>query len=521
MAKQTRRRFVRRRSTRRLPAKQQTGGGKLDKLPVGPGSRKADGTPEKGFAAAVNLNARRKAFSELSALSTNRSKHTSNNAYALHLQRFVKALPPSVFRTVLRPENYTAKYMELASLLPRANIPLNDPAEPGELIANVRDDFGTNWDFLYVMGHGVLAPELPAATVPERTYVRFNAPGGCRAVVHGGEDFAAIMAFPETFTLPQDTFLREMTKHYFRNTGPLESFSSLAERMTVAALPYPDEYCSTPRNLMSESTVASCLVNPLQKKQTIYGPGEKIQEMKINFSNNPRQMMMLGVYTLPIPRRFADALSRVSDKLMAQKGKKLEEMTPEEFAAAEEEQAVHDLLALGESPIPNPNLKKDWILQQKSLAEIFAGLPSVPAGKVRFLFINACRGVPFTLGDTGLVSDLLRGAPANDGRATGGAGAAGAAPVRRLNIPTRKNLAFRARRASLATAPGAEDELEKLLAARRVLRRAQASDGGVSAAERDAAQAIDDLYGLYMINPGLDINKTMIATTAMTLVPLV
>ncbi len=244
--------------------------------------------------------------------------------------------------------------------------------------------------------------------------------------------------------------------------------------MSVAVLPYPDEYCSTPRNIMSESTVASCLVNPLQKKQTIYGPGEKIQEMKINFSNNPRQMMMLGVYTLPIPRSFADALSKVSYMLMAQKGKKLEEMTPAELDAAEEEQAVHDVLALGESPIPNPNLKKDWILQQKSLAEIFAGLPPVPAGKVRFLFINACRGVPFTLGDTGLVSDLLRGAPANDGSATGGAGAAGAAaaaPARRLNNPTRKNLAFRARRASLATETGDEDELEKLLTARRYIKQ--------------------------------------------------
>ena len=502
----------------------------MDKLPVGPDSRKEDGTPAQYFSAAVNLNNRRTAFATANAQAKARPTNVSRlPAYTLHLQKFAESLPKTVYRTVLRPENYIGKYMELASLLPDKNLSLgSDPVNPDIFHTSVVGDFRSKWEFMYIMGHGVLAPELPAVAVPPRTYVRFNAPGGCRARVVAEDRLAPIMAFPETFTASPDDFLAKMADHHFNNTGPLESFSSLAERMAVAANPYPDTYCSTPRNLGSESTKPECLVNPLQRKQTIYGPGEKIQEMKINFSNNPYQMMMLGVYNLPIPRGYADFLSSIFVNLDKDRPKELDEMTREEFAIADVAQKGYDMRFLGGprytlfdasgrtvvSSGPNPNLKRDWILRTFSLAQIFAGLGPVPEGKVRFLFINSCRGVPFTLGDTGLVSDILGGAPA----AAAAAGAA--APVRRLNIPTRKNLAFRARRASLATETGDEDELEKLLAARRVLRRARARDGGVSAAELAAAQAIDDSYAPYIYNPLLDAKKTMIVTAALTLVPL-
>lgn len=495
MARHTRNRRVQRRKTRK---QKQKGGGRLDKLPVGPGSRKADGTPSAGFSAAVNLDKRRTAFNTLTAMTERRGNFpalATNAKYAEHLKKFADALPPFVYRTVLDPDYYLGKYANLATKLPEGTgVTLNDPLDSDSFVAAVKNDFKDNWDFMYLMGHGVLAPELPPAEVPERTYVRFNAPGGCRAVVGGSEiPLESIMSFSDTFTQPRDVFLDKMTEHYFKNTGPLESFNSLTERMETAAMPYPPEYCTTPRNLLSESTAAACLVNPLQKKQTIYGPGEKVQEMKINFSNNPYQMFMIGLYNLPIPADYATYLASINEHLTTSKPS--HEMTEAEFTDAKASQEMYDdTLKSGIS------LKPEWILRQYSLTQIFRGLPPVPAGKVRFLFINACRGVPFTLADTGLVSDLYS------------SNATAAAATRRLNIPSRQELAARARRASLAVNSGTEDALEKLLEARRYMRNV-----GVTGPRYAEMKAIDEDYAA--ADPTRD-PKALAYQMALTLVPL-
>ena len=500
MARHTRNRRVQRRKTRK---QKQKGGGRLDKLPVGPDSRKADGTPSAGFSAAVNLEKRRTAFNTLTAMTERRGNFpalTNNAKYADHLKKFAGALPAFVYRTVLDPDYYLGRYANLATRLPEGTgVTLNDPLDSDSLVAAVKNDFEKNWDFMYLMGHGVLAPELPPAEVPARTYVRFNAPGGCRAVVGGSENpLDSIMSFSDTFTRSYDIFLDKMTEHYFKNTGPLESFNSLAERTATAAMPYPPEYCTTPRNLFSESTAASCLVNPLQKKQTIYGPGEKVQEMKINFSNNPNQMLMIGLYTLPILEDYAASLADFDHHLRASH-KPSHEMTEAEFTDAIASQQHNDAAWL----INGINIKPDWILRQYSLTQIFRELPPVPAGKVRFLFINACRGVPFTLADTGLVSDLY------SSNAT-------AAATRRLNIPSRQELAARARRASLAVNSGTEDALEKLLEARRYMRNV-----GMTGPRYAEMKAIDDDYAGAAMDPTKgNARKAQAYQMALTLIPL-
>lgn len=467
------RKFAKRRISRRL-VKKQLGGGKLDKLPVGPGSRKADGTPGEKYSAAVNLNGRRRAFAIMNNMIDHRNRYpalTTDEAFITHLKRFAGALPDSVYRTIIHPNNYIGhlgKIIEKAPSgvnlgLPEKVVSLNSD----QLFLNIRNDFKDNWEFLYVMGHGVLAPKLPDAKVPDRTYVRFNTPGGCRAVdsLSKALGILPMMAFPETFTFisSPDEFLTAMTKHHIENTGPLESFTSLEERRAVETDPFPaDKYCTTPRNILSESTKAECLSSP-QKKHTIYGPGENIQEMTINFSNNPFDMSAIGVYKLPIPIGFIRTLSDMTAALEEAARKKSTTLTKAEFNVEILNQKLRDSAIFGHRSL---NLEPDFIGKKMSLAELFAALPKVPAGKVRFLFINSCRGVPFTINDSGLHNNLFNlDKPANNGSATGGAGigpsaASAAGPAKKILTPAeRYALAATARRMSVDI--GAFSEIDK------------------------------------------------------------
>lgn len=85
---------------------------------------------------------------------------------------------------------------------------------------------------------------------------------------------------------------------------------------------------------------------------------------------------------------------------------------------------------------------------------------------------------------------------------------------------TRKNLAYRARRASVTTNTSVEDALEKLIAARRVLQQGRAS---VTAADWDAAQATEGLYTDIVSKSTFsteDLKRADIYRTAVALVPL-
>ena len=521
MPKQTRHRQARRRFTRRLPAKkkQQKGGGRLDKLPVGtvttydvpPSSvfpdgravvapRNGAGNPVRGFGNAVELDKKRRGFAAGMAIES-----TGNtNSYNKHLIGLIGSLPSRVYQTVLPVDKYDETYFALRDKLSSPEI------LPESLYRPVRDDvledFRNNWEFMYIMGHGVLEPRLPDAIVPPRTYVRFNSPGGCRSVDSANEtlDLAPMMAFPQTFTLPYEDFLRKMTEHHFDNTGPLESFTSLGERTAVSTTPYPgNTYCTTPRDMMSESTRANCLTSS-QKKQTIYGPGENIHEMKIKFSNNPFDLSLIGLYMLPIP---FDYVKRMSDETRTLPYKDVRTLSPAELQAEMVKQKDLDSRHYGVDSA-TLNLRPRWIHQQMSLAQIFADLPKVPVGKVRFLFINSCRGVPFTLTDTGLISNILGGvaggAPANDGSAVGGAGtsapaAAAAAAANRRFLPhvQRLGLAERARRKSVSTEPPSEN-FQKWLANRKIMR-----ETARGSAEHEAASAeVARIGGLALSDPG-------------------
>ena len=515
MARRThKRKFAKRRISRRL-VKKQSGGGKLDKLPVGPGSRKADGTPGDKFSAADNLNGRRRAFATMNNMIDHRNRYSAlatNEAFITHLKRFDGTLPSSVYRTIIRPNNNIGQLGKIIEKTPSGvNLGLAEEVaslNSDQLISNMRNDFRDNWEFFYVMGHGVLAPKLPNAKVPDRTYVRFNTPGGCRSVDSSSTALGILpmMAFPETFTLPPEEFLTAMTKHHIENTGPLESFTSLEERRAVEADPFPaDKYCTTPRNLMSESTKARCLSSP-QKKQTIYGPGENIHEMTINFSNNPLDMSAIGVYSLPIPFDFIKSLSDMTAALEEAARKKSTTLTKAEFNVEILKQKLRDSAIFGHG---SPNLEPGLIGNKMSLAELFAALPEVPDGKVRFLFINSCRGVPFTIDDSGLRNNLFNlDEPANNGSAVGGAGtgpaaASAAASAKKLLTPAQR-YAFAAtvRRNSVTTGPRSEidakveEEYEKWLVNYKIMKENPPGTEKHEAAKKE----VERIEGIYVYN---------------------
>jgi hypothetical protein len=155
----------------------------------------------------------------------------------------------------------------------------------------------------------------------------------------------------------------------------------------------------------------------------------------------------------------------------------------------------------------SPNLRPDFIDNKMSLAELFAALPAVPVGKVRFLFINSCRGVPFTIDDSGLHNNLFNlDEPANNGSATGGAGTgpsvASAVAKKRLTAAQRYALAATGRRRSVTTGPASEtdakveEEYQKWLVNYKIMK-----ENPPGTAKHEAAKSeVERIEGIYVYN---------------------
>jgi hypothetical protein len=481
-----RRRKATRRHRRRHVMK---GGGKLDRLPIGPDAREADGTPKILRIPAGSRLGSTNAYNSGRARSKTRIQYLNSppadwtpEKMLKHVVATTSLLPSNVRSTYLNKANYdgvveraTEKYAELISTGLAGNA-LPEAPSLESVIKGVKDDLENKWDYKYVCGHGVLTPELPPAIVPARTYVRFHSPAGCLATITGEKTgLVPIMAFPEIFVQTKKAFIDDMADHYFSNTGPLESFSSKAERDELIRNPYPDEFCRNPRDPFTESKL--CLA-PGYTKQTIYMPGESIPQMKINFANNPYQILILGVYDLPMNVQFYTAVQHIAENYTNEKTKELHEMSDPELKTAIADQHALDTLLFQHDSIPfidngtkiqinNVNLCKDIIGSTLTLTEIFSKIPAVPEGKVRFLFINSCRGVPRVMNDTGLAANVLGAWGA--GAAAGGAGAP---PSKRpLNIAQRKELAVHARRLSLGAPQSTNDQalLERVVEARKYM----------------------------------------------------
>jgi hypothetical protein len=100
--------------------------------------------------------------------------------------------------------------------------------------------------------------------------------------------------------------------------------------------------------------------------------------MYIEFKTNKEsyetgQILMLGLYELPIKRDIYDNMNRVS-RMMENQGAPKEAFDERFF----KDTAVN-------------NIFKTFVLETKDLRSLLSALPAVPAGKQRMLFITSCR----------------------------------------------------------------------------------------------------------------------------------
>ena len=512
----------RRRKTLNRRQKAMKGGGKLDRLPVGPDTRNAAGNPIQviprsvtavGGAGAASVTYPLLGTPEAIAAGKAAARKREDFMYVLydkpndgvwthpkylsHVEGMIPALKRNLQRGYITPKYYETIASKSNKIMSQFRLSLSSLSEEeakkryemptisstNEVINELENDFLHNWDFKYICGHGVLAPELPAAVVPPNTYIRFHSPAGCLASISGKDTgMTPIMAFPDVFTKgSKAAFAKELTQSFIFNKGPLESFSSKAERNALIETPYPPEFCENPTDPYTE---ASACLAPQYQKQTFYMPGEAIPEMTINFKNNPYQTIILGVYDLPMDYHFYTTVQHTAENQARSQTKALAAMSDSELRDALGIQNQLDTV-LFKNPsfnfrnkgriltIPNPNLDRDVIGGKYTLTEMFSRLPPVPDRQVRFLFINSCRGVPRVMNDTGMMANILGAWGA--GAAAGGAGAASKRP---LNISQRKEIAIHARRLSLGHTKTIEDQriYEQLVEGRRYLKTHSSSD---------------------------------------------
>lgn len=163
---------------------------------------------------------------------------------------------------------------------------------------------------------------------------------------------------------------------------------------------YPDHFFKgSPRVSTSTapSAIPSVIYDPSvlsesQLSRGIYGPDSIIPEMSLSFMNevmlNPDKRLSglvgLGVYNLPLSSPFVDRIS-VSDN---------ETVKPDDIDGSGEikKEAVSriDKGLFGEG---TENLRPDLIGEHTLLSKVLADIGKVPAGKLRFIFINSCRQV--------------------------------------------------------------------------------------------------------------------------------
>lgn len=330
----------RNRSRRRIK-----GGGRLNRIPVGPGSRSEDGTPAAGYSNPTEIATRRaEAVERIGQIAD--MKNEEKESLAMNLPVFLRQ--SAIVKTQSDEANKALGRTESQSF--------------NEAVEQVTSDFIANWEFMYICGHGkIVAPALRPITVPERTYIRFQGQSACAATING--------AIP-SYLVNDDSndYKEKMAVKFLRNKNPFQSFTTAEERDVVFTDPYAPNYCKSKVHEPNVEIPSSCL-GAYQQTKTIYGPGENIINIKLKFANS-NYVVVLGVYNAPVPEDFVDNVIHYNEDK-----KNINKLT--------------DIALFGKAP----NLKPEYIGHEVSLETVLQELPPVPEGKVRFLHIVACRNI--------------------------------------------------------------------------------------------------------------------------------
>jgi hypothetical protein len=329
--------------TRRNKRMHMHGGGRLDRIPVGPGSRNEEGNPSRGYSLPAQIAERRaEALERIGRIDTMSAEE--------------KASLASNLPVYLRQSAIVKKQSR------RANIKLQRHPSQSLLEAQVQivDDFRDNWELMYICAHGSIeAPALRPIQVPPRTYIRFNAPSACAAI---GVDVIPIEFINDDI----DNFREKLSTDYLRNGDIFGSFSSEDERRSLYENPYDEQYCKSKNADFNIETPNACTRE--QETKSVYSPGENIVNLRLKFKNQENQAVIIGVYNLPITSAFYDKV-------------KENDNNPDKLSD-------RDLFG------KDPNIKPKYITHpETTLERVLRDLDPVPEGKVRFLFINACRYV--------------------------------------------------------------------------------------------------------------------------------
>jgi hypothetical protein len=269
------------------------------------------------------------------------------------------------------------------------------------------EDLRNRWEMMLLLAHGKIVPGI--VKVPANTYLMFNSPSGCRAMAMGGLPFRDIVVAHD-----QEEFLKKFLKSHeekkelFQLTTP-----DIRQALSMNAC-YPEDFF-TESGQFRRTTISKTLTQE-QRLRTIYGPGESVNEMTLTFANSLFDLMYLGVFKLPIEFNYDEfVFSTAFMKMLVEKlnfqawyKKSVENSEPKEVRDAKIQEGytrtyeiTHSLFGNVYGPNLRPIYVKLWPSHQnvkdgkadKSLSQVLAQLPPVPEGKVRFLYIGACRGI--------------------------------------------------------------------------------------------------------------------------------
>ena len=332
------------------------GGGRLNRIPVGPGSRNATGNPAAGYSLPAGIAAQRaealERIGRIDAMSVEeKAKLAANLPVYLRQSAIVQAQSD--------PANQALGRGASQSIVEAS----------GQITVDIRD----NWEFMYMCAHGsVEPPALQPIRVPANTYIRFGSQSACAA--------DGLKIIPDYFVNDDNNdFINQMATKYLNNEEPFLSFSSPDERQTLFENPYMANYCKEKVFKPTIENPYTC--SPEQLKKTIYGPGESIINIRLRFQNLHGRAHIIGVYHVPIPTAFHATIGP--------------------YDRDPSKPADNVLFGVG-----SPNLKPDYIDNQLTLEDALNRLPAVPDGKVRFLFINACRYVESAVYDPPIAASV-------------------------------------------------------------------------------------------------------------------
>jgi len=318
------------------------------------------------------------------------------------------------------------------SLVPFLHTPAPGAAVPtGPDILAMIGDMLASWDFYMISAHGTLKPStyLP---VPANTYLVFNAPSGCMAigtlVPHFMEvtapdkiefvtklasshlasiDYMHKMETGQAVPKVPDSLLRTLSPSERRELAKcLAPAGAAAAGAATAGAPVPGSNLKTlyPKkynelNVRARHTWDPCLKDNLYTAKTIYGPGERYPNLELAFYNTNLTRLIMGVYELPIPEDEFLKLNAAHNKLkeeweVTRKSLGLQS-TAAKNRAVEKMEDITEKADIKDFGPGTPNQRPDLIRKKTTLEDVLRAMPALPAGKNRFIFITACRGVKY------------------------------------------------------------------------------------------------------------------------------